>query len=409
MAITFIKTPAKYTPSNNDIQFQVQSDDLLLSYFLVEIKNSAGIVISKLKLRPTPIYKVGAFFNLNRVLTTQTTIVKSDNLIEYTTDVIGYSVKATAYRIANDGTATAGDSITFSGAFVYNAEFPLDVFSAYDYTNYVVSTLGTGKFLTGRPSQSEIAPLATEYLYYINDARATKVVFKMYYTTGAIVTKTVAVSSTQKMGRVNISPLALEVNGVVLTDLNYYSVELQDAQSLIAIQPVNRYLKAKCSISNVQLFWKNELGGVDTYLFKNLRESISTKKITTATSPYKMSTGNLYTDNDKGIFNASEVTLESESTSTFTVVSEYLTNEEAKWITGIIKSKDVYVLLEIGKIYPVQIKDNSATIQNTRYTDQLNQFEVSFTAPSSGTGGLSLQMYTGEEYFPYVLPIDMVG
>ena len=409
MAITFIQKPQKFTPSNNDIMFQVVSDSIDLAYFLVEVKDSAGVTISTLKLRPTPVYRTGAFFNLNNVLTSKTTIVKTDNLVEYTTDVIGYSVKVTAYKINTDGTAAAtGDPNTFSGAFVYNAKLPIDAFSAYDYTAYVASTLGTGRFLTTRPTQSDIAPLATEYLYYMNDSRATKVVFKSYYTNGTVVSKTVALTLTQKMGRINISPLVLEANGVVLTNLVYYTVELQDAVSGVAVQPVYRYLKTKCSISNVQLFWKNDLGGVDSYLFKNMRESISNTKITAASSSYKLSTGNLYSNNDKNIFYPTDVNLQSETTSTYTLVSEYLTNNEARWITGVIKSKEVYVLLENRKLYPVQIKDNNASIQNTRYTSQLNQFEVSFTAPSSGTDGVSIQMYTGEEYFPYILPITYV-
>jgi hypothetical protein len=409
MAITFIKAPQKYTPSNNDILFQVESDSLNLAYFIAEVKNSAGTIISKLKIRPTPLYKKGAFFNLTNILTTQTTLVKTDNIVEYTTDVQAYSVRVTTY--SNDvslGVLPTGDENTYTGTFIFNGQLPMDIFSSYDYTSYVATATGVGRFLTNKPVQTNIAPIGTEYLYYLNDARANKVQFKFYYVSGTVVTKNVAVTVSQKLGRINISPLVLEATGTDLTDLQYYTVALLDSANATAVQPVYRYLKITPSITNLQMYWKNDLGGVDTYLFKNIRESISNIKITAKGSPYKLSSTNVYGDNDKNIYYPTDVNLQSDTITTYTVVSEYLTNEEAKWITGIISSKEVFVLLQNGKVYPVQVKDTGATIQNTRYTGQLNQFEVSFTAPSTGTTGLSLQNFTGEEYFPYVLPITFV-
>jgi hypothetical protein len=405
MAITFKQSPQKYTPSNNDILFQVESDSINLNHFIVEVKNASGVIISTLKLRPTPTYKTGAFFNLNRILSANTTLVKSDNIVEYTSDVVGYSVRITTYSLdASLGVLPTGDENNYIGSFVFNAELPVDMFSTYSYTGYAATSTGTGRFLTNRPVQADLPPVATEYLYYLNDAKANKARFIYYYSTGATVTRNVALTVSRKMGRLNISPLVLEASGVDLTDLIYFTVDLLDVNNIVAVNPVYRYLKKYCSINNIQIHWKNDLGGVDSYLFKNIRETVNTTKITAGASPYRMNASNLYTNNEGNIFNPSEVVLKSDTTSTYTVVSEYLTNEEARWITGIISSKEVYVLLDNGKLYPVQVKDTSANIQNTRYNNQLNQFEFSFTAPS-GVTGLSIQTFTSEYYFPYVLPI----
>lgn len=409
MAITFIQTPQKYTPANNDILIQVQSDSLNLAYFLAEVKDSAGLIISTLKLRPTPLNKKGAFFNLVNVLSAQTTFVKSDNIIEYTNDVYKYSVRLTSYIINASGLIVAsGEESVLSDRYIFNAELPLDEYSTYDYTRYACTSTGTGRFLTNKPKQCDMSPLTTEYLYYLNDARASKVRFLFNYLSGAVVEKTFNLDITKTMGRINISPIILEANSIDLTDLKYYTVDLLDASNLVAVHPVYRYINKTCSISNVQLFWTNQLGGIDSYLFKNLRESINNTKITVGSSPYKMGASNQYATYSGNVYNPTEVTLKSDTTSTYTVVSEYLNKDEAKWITTIITSKQVWILLENGKVYPIQIKDTGATIQDTRYTGSLNQFEVSFTAPSTGSTGLSLQMFTGIEYFPYVLPIVFI-
>ena len=407
MAITIKQSPQKFTPSNNDIIFQIESDSLNLIHFIAEIKDNTGLVISTLKLRPTPTYKKGVFFNLMRIIAAQTTVVKSDNIIEYIGDVIGYSVRLTTYANTDGFILPTGDELVIGGLFAFNAQLPVDMFSSYAYTSYVANASGVGRFLTSKPTQTDIAPVATEYLYYINDARANKIQFKFYYAAGTVVTKNVTIATSQKMGRINISPLVLEATGTDLTDLKYYTVALLDSANLIAIQPVFRNILKKPSISNVQMFWKNDLGGVDGYLFKNLRETINNTKITATGNSYKMNAAGLYSNNNANIFNPTEINLQSETTSTYTVVSEYLPTDEARWITGIISSKQVYVLLDNGKLFPVQVKDTGATIQNTRYTGQLNQFEFSFTAPS-GVTGLSIQTFTSEEYFPYTLPITLL-
>ncbi|MCX2486599.1 hypothetical protein [Pedobacter sp. MR2016-24] len=410
MAITIIQQPQKYTPSNSDILLQFKTVSIYFRYFIVEVLNSAGVVISSQKLKGIPTSPKEAFTNLVSILSdaAKTSINNSTNLIEYTpNDLYKYSIRIKEYD--DEITSVGGvfrptgnvilDSTTLiSDLYVFNAKIEYD----YDFTTVVATASGTGRFLTNKPDKCDIQPIATEYLYYLNDGRASKIRFIFYYSTGTSVTKTVAITTTQKIGRINISPLVLQVNGSVLTDLKYYTIELLDVNNNVAVQPVYRYLNTFKSISNVQVFWANTSGGIDSYLFKNVRESVAVTKVSTVGNPYKLDSNGKYSKYNADKYNATDVTLKSDSLSTYTVVSEYLTNPESKWLTtSLLGSKQVYVMIEGNKLYPVSVTDKGGAIQNTRYGGQLNSFEFSFTMETS----IPLQKFTGEEFFPYTLPI----
>jgi hypothetical protein len=387
--ITIIKNPALFSPALNDSIWQIQTDRADILYFLVTVTKPDGVsVLSKLKIYPTPAYRTGSYINLTEILknVAQTTIKKNDVIVQDLDDVYSYRLTFTEYiyNVSNNSTSV-GASTQSSFFHAFNAQLPKITMSDYDYSKLTATGTSVPKFLTNKPT-STTKYWTTEYLYYLNNGRATGVDIHLYYTTGKVV-KAFPINQWKKSGRVNISPRAFAVNGISLDNLLWFSVNLVSGND-VASQSVVRYynnLAADCSDEPVNVIWTNTLGGTDSYLFKNPREKVAVDKVTIKTNPFAVNSAGFYVSGNDNIYQNNEVIVASDSTSEYTLTSDWLNNSEAAWIASIIASKAVYVELTNGKLLPVKVLNTSASITNSKYSKALNSFELTFQSETGLT------------------------
>jgi len=382
--ITVIKTPALFNPALNVNIWQIQSNRTDIQSFYVTVTDGVNI-ISKLQLYPNPSNRQGSAIDLQQILknVVQTTIKKNDIIVQELIDVFSYRLEITEviYNVTSNSTSL-GESYTTPFYNVFNGQLPKITMSDYDFATLVATSASTPKFLTNKPA-SVTKYWTTEYLYYLNDGRATGVDIHLNYSTGTIV-KPFPINPSFKSGRVNISPRGLVVNGVSLENLQSFTVNLV-AGNTVASQTVTRYynnLSSDCQDEVVNMIWSNDLGGIDSMLFKNPQETRKVDKVTIKTNPYSTNSAGFYTATDANIYQNNEVIISSDTTSEYTVVSDWLNNAESAWIPSIMSSKAVYVELTNGKLLPVKVLNDSATVYNSRYNKGLSQYTLQFQSES---------------------------
>jgi hypothetical protein len=373
-----------YSPALNSNIWQIETDRTDLLYFLVTVTKSDGVsALSNLKIYPTPAYRNGSYIDLSEVLKNVviTTIKKNDNLVEVLDDVYQYRLNIQEYVYDESiNNVSTGASLTTGFFNVFNGKLPKITMSDYNYQTLTLTSTSTPRFLTNKPI-SAIKYWSTEYLYYLNNNRVTGLVYTLNYSTG-IVTKSFPIATGKKSGRINISPRALAVNGMTLINLQSYTVHLM-AGSVVASEVLTRYYSGTdCSDSPVNIIWVNNFSGVDSYLFKNPREKINIDKVTIKTNTFGVNAAGFYVNSNDNIYQTNEQIIASDTTSNYTVVSDWLNNKEAAWIASVLSSKAVYVELTNGKLLPVTISTSSADISNSKYGNKMNSFELTFTSES---------------------------
>ncbi|WP_158798094.1 hypothetical protein [Pedobacter sp. L105] len=367
MAITIVATPSLFSPALNDAIWQIATDRTDILYFQVVVYAADGVtVISKLKAQPTPALRQGAYVNLTQVLKNivNTTISKNDVIIEEYDDVVSYKLSFTEYIYnVTSNTVSIGASATTSFVNTWNGQIPKIAMGDYDYTTLTATATSTPKFLTNKPTSVSKYWLS-EYLYYLNNGRVTAALFTLNYSTGTV-TKSFNIPLGKKSGRVNISPRSLVVADISLSNLISFNVCLM-AGAVVASQTVTRYYNnvlADCHDKPVSIIWANDLGGTDSYLFKNPQEKVTVTSTTINTNSYAVNSAGFYAASNANIYQSSEIIIASDSTSEYTVVSDWLNNDEEAWLkASILGSKAVFVELTNGKLLPVKVTLTTVSI-----------------------------------------------
>jgi len=385
MAITIIKSPSLFNPALNDNIFQVQTNVSNILYFNVTVTKPDGIsILSNLKIYPTPALRNGAYVNLQEVLknVAQTTIRKNDTILVPLLDVYSYRLNITEYIYnATNNSVSQGAYLQTSFYNIYNGQLPKITMSDYNYTQYVSTSTSVAKFLTDKPT-STIKYWSTEYLYFMNSAYATGVDIKLYYNDGSTITKPYTIDTTKKSNRINISPRALAVAGVNLTNLKYYTINLVNFNAMVTELVTRYYLSdVECGEQPVNVIWVNSYGGTDSYTFKNPSEKLTVDKVTIKTNPYAVNSAGFYVASNSNIYQTNEQIISADSTSEYTVVSDWLTTAESTWLPSLISSKAVFIELTNGKLLPVKVTTTTASLQN-KFSKGMKSFELTFQSES---------------------------
>ncbi|WP_316841377.1 hypothetical protein [Pedobacter gandavensis] len=399
MAINIIKTPELYTPAGNQIIYQITDDNVNLVYYKINLYDEVTYQkISSLNIYPTPAYRNGAFINLASILQNyvKTTIKKNDTIIESLNgDIINYRIDIFKYTKNSNGDISWAPQPAIPSRYVFNGSVPRVSFDSYDYTKLVCTTSNTGKFLTHKPDKSSIKFWGTEYLYFISHSnRITSAVFNFGYKGGNVITKEFAVATGTIMGRVNVSPRAFTSNNIEVNDLEYFTVQLFNG--VTPVSEIRTYVadKFQCNAQPVNLIWKNEIGGIDSYTFQNPKETLSVERTNIKVNPYHINQSGYYSNSNDNIFKSDNQIINVTDKSTYSVVSDWLTNDEYKWLATIIKSKQVYVELTDGKLLPVQLNDSSIRIENTKYSNSPLQLTINFSCES----GLNISWNESQQF-----------
>lgn len=412
MAISFIKVPNKYSPANNPVIFQLSSDNINIQFFQVQVQAADNSVITNLRLYTTPANRTGSYTDLSTILQNIVNyqLLPSANIVEPTPALVqSYKLQVTEklYTLAGieDGTTSTTDLF-----YSWNGLIDKVSFSQYDYKNYVVNASGTtAKFLTNQPLISSLYRTSTEYLYFLNDGISGNVNFKFYGTGNALIgNHNLSLSgSTTGSTRLDISPAVIQGfygiglgntlggefgdmfdipfgTNYTINQSNYFTVGITDVSGNSKSVLRTYVLKdTGCRNVPVQIVFANQLGGYDSIMFFNPRETIDVIKNSISKNPFKL-TGDNYSDNANSVFNDESEVINVNSTSTYKVISNGLRDEEALWLKELIKSEKVYIRLNNGMFYPITVTNLNYPVLQKRYSTSLLRLELSFTITDTG-------------------------
>lgn len=397
--ITVIKQPLKYTPSNNPIIFQVESDQSALKFFKVEVlEHSTDAVISNLNIHIQPNYQNGSFIDLSKILSSA---VKWDVdndiaiLSHYLEDaVLKYKVRFTEMGISAGAVVALGSPLTVSNLYVWNADMNRFKFQSFDLDAYLVKASAKNKFLTDKPNFAEVTESSSEQLCaLIDDVFDTPIYFqvKAFNTAGVLVglyheEVTVDVAGVY---RFQVSPKSLTLTmDVNFTNVEQYQVRLVYSPEDVILGTGGQrlsetrtyvYKQVSCGVEPTNLLWINSLGGVDSYQFQNVQETINYTKNNIKKNIYRFKGGD-YGQVYNGILYGGEETIDVEQQGTYEVNSRFITDEESYWFSELFKSEQVFVELKNQFLVPVSVTNTNYQIQRQKYNKSgLNFIRINYT------------------------------
>jgi hypothetical protein len=408
--ISIVSQPQKFSPTNI-ANFNISSNRANLSYFDVKVLNIDNSVIARQKYYPLPNYTSGATIDLSSVLgaSVDYQLLNNSNIIDATPNMLlTYKLNITENYLTGN-TIVSGSTLT-TGAFnVWNGELKRTDVADFNYQEYAISSAATIplQFLTDKPLVNNIYQDSTEYLYFLNDGLTANVKLD-FYAPGNKLIKTMLVTgitSTMSAARLNISPTNLSIGigvlpmnefkvqftaqfgtSVSILDASYFNVTLVGAASGRILSETRTYIiksTAKCK-QTLQLIFSNSLGGYDSLMCSNPQESISTERTTINKYPYQLNASGAYTDLNNGIYNETTSIINSTSTSTYTCITDVLSDASAKWLRSIITAEKVYLRLSNGRLYPVSIANSSYSVQLKKYSTNNNRLTIQFKSDIAG-------------------------
>lgn len=367
MAITNPIIPSVTSPSGNPLIFKFTSSNFSITYFQMDIRNDSQI-FSSLKIYPTPKERASGTIDISKIVANYCyTQIFTTNSIFYGVDVREYYLVVTEYS-RSGASLVAGSTYTTGKMYSWNGAVAPIGFKGYNYNQYS-STIGTSRFLSNKPLISTINFWSTEYLYFLNAGEASYAVYRWYYNDGSTGSNAFSMDTSSKAGRINISPRAILNQGINVSNLKYFTVELINVNYVPKSELITRVLEYDGCAKPVNIHWLNSLGGVDSTTVFNVRETRNVTKVTLDTGA-------------EDIYKSFEHVIDVKETSTYTVNSEFLNDKSYSWITELISSRAAFVELSNGYLLPIKINNTSAPIQTSRFSNTPNSFEFQFIAPS---------------------------
>lgn len=401
--ISFKRVPQTYTPANNPIIFQIESDNTNIQFFIVQVLDDLNNKLANLKLYTTPNYRTGSYTDLSSILanTVNYELLRSLNLLEPTPNVSqDYKLVVTEKLYSANGII---DGITKASPlfYVWNGQIDKISFNKFSYYDYLYNTAtNTSKFLTNKPKVSAIYRDSTEYLYFLNDSIAGNIDLNFYSANHNLITnKSVAFSGVTGCNRIDVSPQSLD-DSINLFDpyfmvqfgtnfnistTNYYTIGIKDISGNTKSEVRTYALKdSGCKNKTVNIVFANALGGFDGITFFNPREAIDVTKTTIQKNPFIINDAGIYSDSNNSVYNLETKTINVNSVSTYKVMSDVLSNEESVWLKELIKSEEVYIKLTDGTFYPITISNLNYPVQQKRFSTTNIRLELTFTITDTG-------------------------
>lgn len=390
--ISIIRTPNQFTPVGNPIVFQVTSNNPDIVYFLVQVvETTTGNTIINQKYYIRPDYINGVSFNLSDVLSNlvDTPINNSNAIVAIALigATLNYRLIITE-KINQSGTIVSGavynnvaDKFT-----VWNGELSRLLFSGYVQDKWVANSNIPAKFLSLKDQISKQSGTSTEHLYFLNKGNLAKQCrIRTYDVNGVQNHLYLAGIPSGNMIRFNVSPKVIyHLYNTDFSTVGHYRVDLLNASGeVVSEEKVYKYVGYKCTLQPINLLFTNSLGGLESFTFFNPIESITTSKTSLKTNILQLNNG-IYSDNNNGLLNESNKVINVESTATFKVFSDVLSDNETIMLKELIMAKKVFVELSDNKtLVPITIIPASYNVALRRTNGyKLNRLEISFTVQS---------------------------
>ncbi len=181
------------------------------------------------------------------------------------------------------------------------------------------------------------------------------------------VTYSYSIVSAFKRADFGVGPMNL-TSGPSLTNVWGYTVNAYGTAGIYATMTYQ--LVSNCSPwTNFRVAWLNRQGGFDYFNFN--WKSSNTENV--ESSIYKKELDYNYTIGDR-----QDTVLSNKTSETWTISTDFITENEAIWLKQLISSPEVYIIDEVNQLsYPIIVNTKSYTIK-TKIMDKLFSFSIDF-------------------------------
>ena len=389
--MSIIKQPQSWTTSENPVIFQFGSTFSGVLFFDINVKDydTSSLIIND-KSYVTPINPTSSFYNIADITKdlVRWEIVNSNIIsepIELTTREVQLEVAQIA--LVNNVLNVVGATQTSDPFTIFRGKLNRVEFTNFDYNQWVLSGTQSGRFLTDKPNYYKVNDANREYLYFLKENS-----YQPYWVISALsatgsVTGVVEQQITDNVRaiRLDVSPkvIKLQYPSLLTGDCNY-KVEIKDgvgtASGVVIAGPQYYSYEAgtPCNIELVNVLWENNLGGIDSYQFVNPIETRDVTRTYLRKNSYQFNETGDYLDIADDIFNQQERIINSVLETKWKMWTKPLTDDENNWLAGLLNSRNVWIEVESGRIYPVSLVETSYTINQNKYQNELVQSEWTF-------------------------------
>ena len=350
-----------YKPAYNDNIFVVTAPTAVTSKsnvkILADVKDSSGNLIARLK---APIYygtTNKAVFNISQILCDYVTFdwdLSDTESKDCSNSRYGYQM-AFGYEYSTGATspivATTGDTL-ISTKTVWNAG--LNPFDWLDYqlSNYLMATGSTATFLTNNLNK-RIHRDQKEWLYALHGSSISYLDVNF--------SPSGSTTITAKSGTICRFPIGANIPSGIPSGATSYTITPRNSGGVAVGSPYTITIDDRCSkFESIDLFFLNRLGGVESFRFNLLhRKTHAIERKTFRKNPYQLNVSTYnYSKSSHALSN-----YHNEDKTSYVLNSNYLTEEEAEWLTELVNSPLVW-------LYDGEIK--AVTIKNTEYEERLH-------------------------------------
>lgn len=396
MAITITQQPYKFTPASNPIIWKINSDSNLLVYFTCTIKEVvSGVTIQQLDLYPSPNNPTGVYIDLSRILNS---CVKyefkgySDNLVDsFDTNLFKYSLTFTEKNlyITVDGPVIGdGGHLTTTGDYVFYGELDKISFKSYRQNKFVVQTGKVINFLTSKPDKVLVNDYSNEGLFFLQDnfSKAISIKYSFYNNSNIPIETHIETLDTldqtnKKLFRINTSLKTLKDNitSINFSNVSSFTVQLIDSENT-TLSELRTYIieDMPCSLTPFNVIWINQFGVLETYQFVNPESTLSITRTTIQKNANKENSLGAISNYSDNVFNVIDEILNSSTEQTIKLNTRVLSDDNLKWISGLINTKQCWIEVYSNLFVPILVNDTSITLTNQRYLTQPNVRQISF-------------------------------
>lgn len=371
--INIIKTPQLFSPSGNPTVFQVESDEANIVYFKVSVIEAiSSSVISRLEIYTMPNYSNGSFIDLSRIInnTVKWQINNTQNVLSLAVSkpILKYKVLITEMGLNAGVIEALSSEYEVPTIFtVWNSEFNRFLFNSFLYTDYVITNGLPAKFLTYKANNINVNDYSSEQLYILHDEtnKNLAVEVKTYSKTGTLLntySELIPNVNANRIFRIQVSPKTLSQTLLVdFTAVDRYTIVIKDGVTIKTETKTYYYKNLSCNLYPQNIFWINELGGVDVYQFFNVDEKNKISRTTINKNEYQFNSG-VYSDRNDGILNSSKENVLIKQTSNYVAYTQNINDETSKWLNGLMITEQAFIELNDGTLVPISITDENYTV-----------------------------------------------
>ncbi len=392
MAVTIQQDITGFRPAYNDDFYVVSSSNVSQPNFqFIADLYVNGSYVTRLKTFPHATHGTG-LFNPKRAIENYVTkdFDLATNLFATNDNSFCYYQLKFGEQYGTSGTIYANLTNT-ANKYVWNSIFDYEEYTDFDDTQYILSNSNC-QFLTNAPDNLKIQSNERNYLYGITDTSGD--IYYMNITTFNSAGSQIdsyqlpnpyqnVSTDVKKFFRVGVG--AYNLNAISSGDYTYsefgnfpvigsnvakYNIQMSKQDGTVTSETRTYFVEDVCTKTEAQrLFFLNKLGGYDAITFKNktkINADIVRSNFKKPQGTWINSNSFAYGQSDRAV-----TQYDTNIKDTFTIVSDWLTEEQSEWIEQLFTSPDVY-LDRNGVEIPINITASSYETKQTAVAKLIN-------------------------------------